>query len=137
MVKRIMIVVFLLITISIPTFAEEPGIHGKLACKYELLNHDPGQEWIIDLHYNFTSWLSAGAEQITVTNGLGANGFIPTMQKYDIYLKIDINKNIIFKLSQWCDHPVTWQYKNARDDDYYNNIPDIKYGICLYGEYRF
>jgi hypothetical protein len=108
MKKVLMALVILgLILLTVPVFAEESvGMHGEVGTAFDLAGDDTGESWLVDVHYNFTSWLALGAAQTTGTNGFRRYGFIPDVQVYEIYALVRPFEGSEVRLVQWCIHPV-------------------------------
>ncbi len=123
----------LILVLSAPVVAEEPGIHGETSFKYELATDNPGQSWTIDLHYNFIDWFAVGTTETTFTNGYSTYfssvpAFIPNGQLYEFYIQFNPWDNVSIKLCQWCNHPV---YSGTLDR---SMIPQ---GFYIEGKYKF
>jgi hypothetical protein len=131
--KKLILALIMLVVLSMPTMAEDLGIHGETSFKYELAEFNPGQAWTIDLHYNFTDWFTIGASETTFTNGYdtlfnAVPAFIPNGQLYEFYIQLNVLDNVSVKLSQWCNHPVY---------SYYLNRTTIPGGFYVEGKYKF
>lgn len=105
--KKIWALIFTFILLSTsPVMAGE--FHGKVYSRVELFNDYSGQQWGIDLHYDFSERFFIGSELVCMTDGLGKNniGFSPVQQTYEVYLAFNVNDNLTLKLSQWCIHSI-------------------------------
>jgi len=131
--KKLILALAMLVIFSMPTMAEDLGMHGETSFKYELAEFNPGQTWAIDLHYNFTDWFTIGASETTFTNGYSTYfdsvpAFIPNGQLYEFYIQFNVLENISLKFSQWCNHPV---YSGLL------NRTIIPQGFYVEGKYKF
>lgn len=131
--KIVLLAAIILFAIAAPTKANNLGIHGETSFKYEMAEYNPGQAWLIDIHYNFTDWFTAGISETTFTNGYNTlfnavPAFIPTGQLYEFYIQFSFWDNASIKLSQWCNHPVWSDYLSRTE---------IPQGLYVEAKYKF
>ena len=133
--RTLILTVIMILILSIPVMAEEPGIHGSLFFDYELGLNFPGQLWGSDLHYNINDDISIGFLYTMYTESFRdyfsftPSAYYPTCDAYEFYAKFEIVDNLSIKLSNW--------HKRSYFHDAYSGEPFTTYGYYIRGEFKF
>ena len=128
--KKILILI-LLITLSIPTYA----IGGYISLDYSTLDGRGIGE--IDIHQDFNNLRIGGLLRIDLNSFAMKGGYfpagVPESQTYDLYINYKLTKDIILTLTEGCKHYFSQSGVPAWKDEEYINI-GVKYEFGTEGQ---